>query len=459
MKMNYLPAFSLMGLAFVAVIFLPADCPTVLASSNRYAHPTVPQKTAGHLSIPVENIPAPEKKPLCPPPNDQLFTLGRYLFYDKNLSINNEISCASCHKQEFSFAGGMQFNPGLNGVPTYRNTPQLNNIPLLDGDGPDNPSLFWDGREHNLEKLVLQPISHEDEMGKDLNFLPEKLYGLEYYDPLFHAAFGTSQITLDRIAAALAEFVKGLATYNTKYDVAKPSGFASFSASELNGLNLFENHCGPCHVPPHFGVAYPVNNGLDSVYEDPGLGGWTGNTWDIGKFKAPSLRNSIVTAPYMHDGSLGSLEEVLDFYSDGVQPHQNSNFALIAEPGFDGFHFSEQEKSDIIAFLHTLTDKPLLTDEKYSDPFETVSTADYVFEERIIVYPNPFTESAIVQLEKNAGETYQLRLTTLAGKVLKTTEIRDGILEIKKADMPKAGVYLLEIRKGDLRKTERIVLQ
>lgn len=391
-------------------------------------------------------------------------TLGRVLFYDKKLSKSNDLSCASCHRQEFAFADNKQFSDGINGAKTTRNSPNLNDI-VWGGSLFTDPSgagsgLFWDSRENNLDVMVLQPIEHEGELGKDLEYLIQKLEEAEYYAPLFEDAFGTPTVTADRIGSAIAQFVRSMASFNSKYDQVK-MGQANFSSQEQMGEHLFIESCGNfCHGEPHFGSSMPMNNGLDSLYSDEGVAAWSNNSFDVGKFRSPSLRNIAVTAPYMHDGRFETLEEVVDFYSSEVFPHPNNDFEwTIGELNFTGFDFDEEKKAALVAFLKTLTDESFLTNEKWSDPFQDATiTAFLPLEEKVDVFPNPFNDRATVELENPTGDTYTLRLTTVEGRVLKSYKTTYSRLAIEKGGLS-AGVYMLEINKGNRKRVEKVVIQ
>lgn len=297
-------------------------------------------------------------------------TLGRVLFYDKALSANNTIACASCHHQENAFADPNQFSQGLHGEMTTRNSMTLTNLKF-------NNRFFWDVRVNNLETLTLIPIQDPVEMDMNLDDLVLKLSQIDYYPDLFENAFGNDEITSNRISDALSQFIRSLRSYESKYDQGIEMNFANFSPSELSGKDLFfsgDFSCNHCHTTANVGGTITTNNGLDLVYVDQGQGGVNGNVDDIGKFKTPTLRNIGVTAPYMHDGRFATLEEVFNFYSTGINGHFNLDGRL-SETGFIGgpsvqFNLTDQEISDMIAFLHTLTDENFITDVRYSDPFE-----------------------------------------------------------------------------------------
>jgi cytochrome c peroxidase len=325
--------------------------------------------------------------------------LGRVLFYDKQLSRNNTVSCASCHHQSAGFSDPRPLSSGIDGGQTTRNAMSLANLRFTNVKGM-RPGLFWDERAPTLEEQALMPIQDETEMGMDLGDLEMKLKQLAYYPPLFEAAFGSGQITRERVARALAQFLRSMVTFGSKFDRAAPpsavageynADFAGFTAQENLGKSLFVNGvrgvaefgCAFCHVPPTFGMPKAMNNGLELNYRDHGLGVLARPSNDPftpsneAKFKAPSLRNIEQTAPYMHDGRFKTLEEVVEHYSGGVRPHQNLALAFDEQDqdrGISGFKFTAEQKAALVAFLKTLTDPQFLSDPRFSDPFARPDT-------------------------------------------------------------------------------------
>lgn len=328
------------------------------------------------------------------PPNDHQTTLGRVLFFDTQLSRNDTMSCASCHRQDRAFSDPRKLSVGFEGGKTGRNAMGIAYIRFSKVGGAD-PGFFWDERAATLEEQVLMPIQDKIEMGMKLETLEQKLQQLPYYPPLFEAAFDSPQITADKLALAIAEFMRSMTTFDSKFDRAANEArmrdsvdysvdFAGFSALENLGKSLFiggvngvgEIGCAHCHVPPSFGMPKSFNNGLDLKYSDEGLGARDLPSNDPftptndGKFKASSLRNIALTGPYMHDGRFKTLEEVVEHYSRGVHSHRNLGVAVedsAAETS--GFHLTAAQKLAIVAFLNTLTDVELINDPKFSDPF------------------------------------------------------------------------------------------
>jgi cytochrome c peroxidase len=214
-------------------------------------------------------------------------------------------------------------------------------------------------------------------MGQDLNHLVEILSKDGRYPELFRKAFGDGAISRERIARALAQFLRSMVSYQSKYDecLVKASSvrsdFEGFTAQENLGKSLFLRSCGSCHLPggqaAHFIMTRPLNNGLDADPKsgDGGIGDLSLNSALLGLFKSPSLRNVEFTAPYMHDGRFATLEAVIDHYSTGVKRHPNLNGRLRRQP-----NFATVQKAALVAFLRTLSDQKFIADPKFSDPFQ-----------------------------------------------------------------------------------------
>jgi cytochrome c peroxidase len=305
------------------------------------------------------------------PVTDHGATLGRVLFYDTRMSANNKVACGSCHHQKNAFVDPNRFSKGHEGQVTDRNAMSLVELRFY-----PRGRFFWDERARTLEEQVLMPIQSKVEMGQDVSKLPAVLARDENYLGLFKNAFGDSEITQERVARALAQFLRSLVSYQSKYDegMAKARSarddFANFTAQENRGKALFARNCANCHVAggqaAHFFMNRPLNNGLDADFKatDGGVGDQSLAGRDVGLFKSPSLRNVEFTAPYMHDGRFDSLEKVIDHYSTGVKRHPNLDRRVRG-----GFNFRESDKAALVAFLKTLSDHKFITDPKFSDPF------------------------------------------------------------------------------------------
>lgn len=311
-------------------------------------------------------------------------TLGRVLFYDKALSLNNTISCASCHQQEHGFSDPSKFSTGFEGGPTPRNSMGLANARYY-----TSGAFFWDERAASLEEQVLMPIQDHVEMGMTLDSLTTRLSSRSYYPELFQLAFGDEEVNPNRISLALSQFIRSMISFQSKYDEGLqtiPPGsdqantpFSNFTDSENLGKALFfsqRTNCAACHGTINFVAPNPLNNGLDQTSYDSGVGAVTGDPRQVALFKINSLRNIETTAPYMHDGRFATLEEVIEHYNSGIKPHPNLSPQLRA-PGNRGpnnvqpiqMNLTEEEKQALVDFLKTLTDENFLTDERFSDPF------------------------------------------------------------------------------------------
>ena len=398
---------------------------------------------------------------------DEGATLGRVLFYDNKLSLNNDQNCGSCHKQEFSFADSERFSEGLDGELSTRNTPQLNDLSW----GPAGQAFFWDMKIHTLEDAVLQPIINPSELSLPLDDLIERLEETDYYGPLFEAAFGTPQVSAERIGKALSQFVASYVSFESKFDegAGMNSTFSNFTTSEANGRVLFLQDCAICHqtnssfVVDAFDFNNFVgnfNNGLDSVFTDLGMGGWTGDSSLDGLFKSPSLKNIAFTAPYMHDGRFETLEDVVDFYSEGILPNENSHFNTWNGQSFTGFDYSDQEKANLVAFLHTLTDENLLTNPKWSNPFQSVTgTEDIPLALKTArLYPNPMADYTTLYLSNPEARELTLRLSTVDGKLIKQWTAKNEEIRLDREGLL-SGIYFLSMTQDGRVRSLRLVVE
>jgi cytochrome c peroxidase len=321
-----------------------------------------------------------DNTPADNPTTDAGATLGRVLFYDQDLSQNRTVACASCHKQALGFSDDRVLSVGFEGGATRRHSMGLTNARFY-GLG----RFFWDQRAETLEAQVLMPLQDPVEMGMTLDEVVARVQAAEYYPALFTAAFGDPEITSDRIAKALAQFVRSMISTRSKYDVGRAmvsnrsQDFPNFTAEENLGKRFVVAPppqgglgCLLCHTGEAFIAVQAMNNGLDRETTDPGYGEVTGVTTDDATFKVPSLRNVAVRAPYMHDGRFATLEAVVDHYSDGIQAHPNlprTGFFPRDANGVVPIHLNAYQKGALVAFLRTLTDEELLSDPRFSDPF------------------------------------------------------------------------------------------
>lgn len=309
-----------------------------------------------HLVVP-DGWPYPQNDFSDDPLTKEKFILGRKLFYETKLSSNNKISCGSCHQHSAAFSDeGDAFSPGVNAVLGVRNSPALFNLNW-------HNEFMWDGRFAQLHDQPLSPITDEREMNEIIERALLKLGTDPEYRRLAKSAYGTEVITSWHLSHALTQFMGMLVSSNSKYD-RYTRGEATLSATETNGLSLFQSNCSGCHPAPLFSNYSYRNNGLDSVFSDAGRAVVTALSSDIGKFKVPSLRNIYLTKPYMHDGRFSTLNAVLDHYSSGVKNYPTLDTSLCG-----GIPLTAQEKLDIIAFLKTLTDENFIRDRRFFNPF------------------------------------------------------------------------------------------
>ena len=312
-----------------------------------------------------------DNTPVDNPLTDNGATLGRVLFYDTRLSANNTTSCGSCHVQAHAFADTKPASKGLHGGLTDRRAPPLVNLRYY-----QRAQFFWDERAGNLEDMVLLPIQNRIEMGQDLKRVVDTLARDARYAELFARAFGDREISEPRIGRALAQFVRSIVSYQSRYDDGRAraesahADFDNFTLQENRGKAIFMRNCSTCHMKDgneHFFVPTPANTGLraNDPKADGGVGDVTLRPADLGSFKSPSLRNVAVTAPYGHDGRFATLDTLIDHYSDTAILDPNLGYMVPVGP----LKFTTSEKWALIAFLNTLTDRALLTDPKFSNPF------------------------------------------------------------------------------------------
>lgn len=308
-------------------------------------------------------------------------TLGRVLFYDKSLSANGTIACASCHKQDKGFSDDAILSVGFGGGLTGRHS-----MTLINSRFYQRGRFFWDERASTLEEQVLQPFQDPVEMGMTLEQVVSAVQEQDFYPELFEDAFGSQDINSDRISRALSQFVRSIVSYSSKYDEGRAlsaspgANFPNFTDEENLGKNLFfqtipngGGACFGCHTTEAFVSANPgpQNNGLDLVTTDEGAGAVFNNPIFESRFKTTTLRNIALTAPYMHDGRFATLEEVVEHYNSGIQAHPTLSPALTDENGNPvQLNFTDAEKAALVAFLKTLTDNSVSSEEKWSDPFE-----------------------------------------------------------------------------------------
>jgi cytochrome c peroxidase len=338
--------------------------------------------------------------PLDNPITEEGVELGRRLFFDTRLSVNNSQSCASCHKPVAAFSDVQASSLGAQGQPGTRNTMPLFNLAW-------KSSFFWDGRAATLREQVLQPIQNPIEMHETLDHVVKKLKSgagadsqvsarsnnndvsqkvacpSNDYPTLFSRAFGSTEITSDRLARALEQFLLTQLSQDSKFDRFL-RGQDRFTDQEQRGFRLFHTEYDPrrgqfgadcfhCHSPPLFQSRTFANNGLDREFADVGRARVTGRDSDRGKFAVPSLRNVAATAPYMHDGRFSTLEEVVEHYARGVKRSSTLDPNLAKHPN-GGVPLTDSDKSALVSFLKALTDERFGERfQRHSPSFQTAS--------------------------------------------------------------------------------------
>ena len=302
--------------------------------------------------------------------------LGRFLFYEKRLSGDNTMNCATCHMPENGFSDPNQFSVGIDGVAGTRQSMALVNL------GWEN-FFFWDGRKTKLEDQILEPVPNPIEMHQSWKDAVSKLNADVNYRNRFFRAFNEEGIDSVKVAKAIAQFLRTLISAESKYDVMyKFENNMTLNSSEQSILQTIENEewagydlfkslngadCFHCHNGPLMQVKKFSNNGLDAAFSDLGRGVITGNGNDNGKFKVPTLRNIALTAPYMHDGRFATLDEVIEHYSSGIS-HSTTIDPLIEFASQGGVQLDSQEKYLLKKFLNTLTDYNFINNPKFKDP-------------------------------------------------------------------------------------------
>ncbi len=312
-------------------------------------------------------------------------TLGRVLFYDKTLSINNVISCASCHQQSLAFADDVAFSEGFDGEVTTRNSLPLGNTIGFEtsyrggGNSFGNQALFsWDESNTDISSQSKAAITSEIEMGLNMSELVNRLINQEDYKILFEKAYGDQDILEHRVLEAIEEFVNSIVSNHSKFDAESMASdlnifadFVGYTAQENIGKTLYMDNCASCHSFDHqFTEVATANNGLDINYEDKGVGEHSSDPSKIGVFKVPFLRNIELTGPYMHDGRFATLDDVINHYSEGIQNHDNLHNNLRSGDVAKKMNFTDDDKASLKAYLLTLTDKEVIADVKFSDPFK-----------------------------------------------------------------------------------------
>lgn len=326
--------------AFASVLFISlaageqAPKPAVKAAAKKSSGP--PRAPLGLLPViwPADNPYSADK-----------VELGRMLYFDKRLSADGTVACASCHSPQFGFTDGAPVSTGIRGQKGGRSAPTVINRAY-------SLAQFWDGRAPTLEAQALGPIANPIEMGNTHANVVKMLRANQGYRALFEKAFGPGEITIDQLGKAIATFERTVLSGNAPYDRYKAGDKTAMTEAQVRGMDVYFNKakCDQCHEGVNFTSNMYANLGVgaDKPNADEGRSAVTKNPADWGAFKTPTLRDIERTAPYMHDGSIKTLEEVVDFYDKGGTPNRNLDQKI--KP----LKLSDQEKKDLVAFMKAL---------------------------------------------------------------------------------------------------------
>ncbi len=426
-----------------------------------------------YITLSKPNYIQKDNTPLNNAITDKGATLGRVLFYDKQLSVNNSVACASCHQQQFAFSDTATQSIGFNGGLTGRHSMRLVNSRFA-----VETKFFWDERATSLENQTTQPIQNHVEMGfsntngdPDLDSLIRKMETLSYYTQLFSFVYGSSEITEDKIQKALAQFVRSIQSFDSKYDVGRAQvqadniNFPNFTTAENQGKALFlapppnGAGCQGCHVAPEFDiVATSLNNGIVADATDT-------NVLDLTNTRAPSLRdvvnpNGVPNGPFMHNGKLKNLLQVINHYDNIAAIPANTNLdPKLRRPGGLGqnLNLTSDQKDALVAFLKTLTGNDIYTNPRWSNPFDSDGTIDIIEltqtglstaagQGSFAVYPNP--ASNFINLDLPDG-TYTIQLYTIQGQLKQQVSAwHKQQVDISSLDN---GIYILSIQNTESR--------
>lgn len=345
------------------IIILFLGICTLISCDKEDVYTAIP--TYIDLEIP-SNFPQLEYNLSKNPLTEEGVALGKKLFYEGRLASDGIIACGFCHEQASAFTHhGHTVSHGVDGAIGFRNAQPIQNLAFF-------TEFTWDGAAIHLDLQPIIPITSEVEMNETIPSILAKLSSYSEYEPLFTKAYGDAEVTSERMLKALSQFMVTMISGNSKYDkVVRNEDNTAFTSEESKGLEIFTNKCATCHSGALFTDKTYRNNGVpyNTKYpEEEGRKRVSGYEADFYKFRVPSLRNVALSFPYMHDGRFGTLEDVLNFYSDGMA--ENGGIIdplLIKEDGSLGIDLTTDEKTALIAFLNTLTDNTFLNDERFAE--------------------------------------------------------------------------------------------
>ncbi|WP_299435771.1 cytochrome c peroxidase [uncultured Aquimarina sp.] len=346
------------NIGYIVLIIFGVAC-----GSDKEDYVPISQNPELAFTIP-SNFPEPSYNVTLNPPTEKGFELGKKLFYDGRLSSDGVISCGFCHIQDFAFTHHTHIvSHGVDGALGTRNAQPLHNLAFMN-------EFTWDGAAIHLDLQPIIPITAEVEMNESFSSILKKLEEQPEYVTLFREAFEDQKINSENLLKALSQFMIMMISSNSKYDKIERNEGSVFTANEAAGFELFTSKCASCHAGTLFTDQSYRNNGLaiDPEYNDIGRNRVTGLTSDLYKFKVPTLRNIELTFPYMHDGRLKTLQDVLDHYSDGMVDSETLDPVFKNTDGtILGISMTEEEKQQIISFLKTLTDDDFVNDTRFSE--------------------------------------------------------------------------------------------
>ncbi len=388
--------------------------------------------------------------------NDAKATLGRVLFYDEIISADQNIACATCHLQSLSFADEFDVSQGVNGD-TKRNSLQLNDLGWANNDG-----FFWDMRKTDLAEIIEVPLTDGNEIGVvDFDEIEMRMLQTNYYPDLFEDAYGSvNTMNKENIIDAMVHFISSINSFDSKLDKVL-RGEESFTAQEQNGFMEFQQICAQCHFagggeifgpdPLFQMLPFFFSNGT-APGDDLGIGEFYPGLDHL--FKVPTLRNIALTGPYMHDGRLESLEDVLKHYSEDAV---DDGWGFVP-PG--GFGFSDQQQNDIIAFLNTMTDETMLVNEKWSDPFENSLNVDPEDIEslNIKVYPNPASYVAQVEFDNPQKQMIRGTLFSSIGQLIQRKSTHGNQISYNVSNLS-PGMYMIQLDVNGNKTTKELVIE
>lgn len=288
---------------------------------------------------------APVQWPKDNPYSAEKVELGKLLYFDKRLSGDNTVSCASCHSPRFAYTDGGAVSTGIKGQRGGVSAPTVINRAY-------SLAQFWDGRAGTLEEQAKGPIQNPIEMGETHENVVKKLNGIQGYRKMFGKVFGSEEITIDNVAKAIATFERTVLSGNSAFDKYSAGNKKAMTAAQVRGMDVYFNKakCDQCHEGINFTSNGYHNLGVGSTKSTPDVGRYavTKQDKDWGAFKTPTLRDVARTAPYMHDGSLKTLEEVVDYYDKGGQPNRNLDEKIVK------LNLTAEQKKDLVEFMKAL---------------------------------------------------------------------------------------------------------